>query len=378
MKNLYLFLALAFCFPAFAQKSVDTIHSQKLNEDRVFSFSLPASYNKNKDQKYPILVLLDGDYLFDPFSGAIAYGNYWDDLPEVIIVGIHQGKEREYDTDVEVETGLPIEKGAKFFEFIGNELLPALEKKYRVAPFRIIAGHDFTAGYLNLFLYKDNPIFDAYISLSPELGIDMETRIPARLGLTKKPLFYYQSTADGDLKKTQQRIKDLDANIKTLTNPNLYYQLDEFKNASHYSLVLHSIPNALYHLFGAYQPISTGEFQDKIVKLPSDYVGYLTKKYDLIEKSFGIKMPIRVTDFKAIEAAILKNNAFAEFEQLAALSKKSYPKAMLFQYHLGMFYEKTGDTKRAAKAYMSGYMLDEIGDLTKDFMLEKADEMKMK
>jgi len=378
MKNLYLFLALTFCFPAFSQKSIDTIHSQKLNEDRVFSFSLPASYNKNKDQKYPLLVLLDGDYLFDPFNGAIAYGNYWDDLPEVIIVGIHQGKEREYDTDVEAESGLPIEKGAKFFEFIGSELLPALEKKYRIAPFRIIAGHDFTAGYLNLFLYKDNPLFDAYISLSPELGVDMETRIPARLNLTKKPLFYYQSTADGDLKKTQKRIKDLDANIKTLTNPNLYYQLDEFKNASHYSLVLHSIPNALYHLFGAYQPISTAEFQDKIVKLPSDYVGYLTKKYDLIEKSFGIKMPIRVTDFKAIEAAILKNNAFSEFEQLAALSKKSYPKAMLSQYHMGMFYEKTGDTKKASKAYMNAYMLDEIGDLTKDFMLEKADEMKTK
>ena len=378
MKNLYLFLALIFCFPVFSQKSVDTIHSAKMNEDRVFSFSLPSSYNKNKDKKYPLLVLLDGDYLFDPFSGVLSYGNYWDDLPEVIIVGIHQGKEREFDSDVEVESGLPIEKGAKFFEFIGSELIPALEKKYRVAPFRVIAGHDVTAGYLNLFLYKDDPIFDAYISLSPELGIDMETRIPARLGLTNKPLFYYQSTADGDLKKTQKRIKDLDANIKTLVNPNLYYQLDEFKNASHYSLVVHSIPNALYHLFGAYQPISTAEFQEKIVKLPSDYVGYLTKKYDLIEKSFGIKMPIRVTDFKAIEAAVLKNNAFAEFEQLAALSKKSYPKAMLSQYHMGMFYEKTGDTKKASKAYMNAYMLDEIGDLTKDFMLEKADEMKTK
>lgn len=378
MKNLYLFLALTFCFSASSQKSIDTIHSQKLNEDRIFSFSLPASYKKNKDKKYPLLILLDGDYLFDPFYGTLSYGNYWDDLPEVILVGIHQGKEREFDTDVEAESGLPIEKGAKFFEFIGTELIPAIEKKYRVAPFRIVAGHDVTAGYLNLFLYKDNPIFDAYISLSPELGIDMETRIPARLGLTKKPLFYYQSTADGDLKKAQKRIKDLDANIKTITNPNLYYQLDEFKNASHYSLVVHSIPNALYHLFGAYQPISTAEFQEKIVKLPNDYVGYLTKKYDLIEKSFGIKMPIRVNDFKAIEAAILKNNAFAEFEQLAAISKKSYPKAMLSQYHMGMFYEKTGDTKKASKAYMNAYLLDEIGDLTKDFMLEKADEMKMK
>jgi hypothetical protein len=139
---------------------------------------------------------------------------------------------------------------------------------------------------------------------------------------------------------------------------------------------LYSIPNALYHLFSVYQPISTTEYQEKIATLPSDYVGYLTKKYDIIEQSYGIKMPIRYTDFKAIEAAILKNKAYPEFEKLAAISKKSYPKSMLSQYHMGMFYEKTGDAKKAAKAYMNAYQMEEIGDLTKDMMLERADEMK--
>jgi hypothetical protein len=33
------------------------------------------------------------------------------------------------------------------FEFIGGELLPTLKKKYRIAPFKIIAGHDTTAGF---------------------------------------------------------------------------------------------------------------------------------------------------------------------------------------------------------------------------------------
>ncbi|WP_432672018.1 alpha/beta hydrolase [Flavobacterium sp. SM2513] len=378
MKKYYLLLVLSlFVFPVFAQKT-DTIHSEKLNEDRIISISLPTSYGKEKNKKYPLLLLLDGDYLFEPFAGALKYGNYWDDLPEVIVVGINQSRpyDRELESDVDVQNGLPIEKGAKFFDFIGMELLPALEKKYAIAPFKIIAGHDVTAGFMNLFLYKDVPVFDAYISMSPELGQEMETRIPTRLGAIKKPVFYYQSTADGDLKKMQERIKTLDVNLKATTNSNLYYQFDDFKNASHYSLVLFSIPNALYHIFGAYQPISSTEFQEKIVTLPSDYVGYLTKKYDIIEKSYGIKMPIRINDFTAIEAAILKNNAFAEFEQLASLAKKSYPRSMLSQYHMGMFYEKTGETRKASKAYMNAYNMDSIGSLTKDFMLEKADQMK--
>lgn len=377
-KHLFL-LIVSFSFSSiFAQFKLDTITSARLKEDRVISISLPYSYGKEKNKKYPLLLLLDGNYLFEPFSGALKYGNYWDDLPEVITVAIDQGKpfDRELESDVDDQNGLPIEKGAQFFDFITMELMPYLEKKYTIAPFKIIAGHDVTAGFLNLFLYKDNPLFDAYISMSPEFPKDMETRIPTRLNLINKPLFYYQSTADGDLKKMQDLIKTLDTNIKTVNNPNLNYQFDDFKNASHYSLVLHSIPNALYHIFGVYQPISNTEYQEKIVKLPSDYVGFLTKKYDIIEKSYGIKMPIRINDFRAIEAAILKNNAFTEFEQLAALSKKSYPKAMLSQYHMGMFYEKTGDTKKANKAYMNAYNMEEIGSLTKDFMLEKADAMK--
>lgn len=378
MKKYYLtFILSLFLFPVFAQKT-DTIHSEKLNEDRIITISLPASYGKEKNKKYPLLLILDGDYLFEPFTGSLKYGNYWDDLPEVIVVGINQSRpfDRELDSNVDLEKGLPFEKGAKFFDFIGMELIPALEKKYEIAPFKIIAGHDVTAGYMNLFLYKDVPVFDAYISMSPELGIEMETRIPTRLSAIKKPLFYYQSTADGDLKKMQERIKTLDTNLKEIKNADLYYQFDNFKNASHYSLVLFSIPNALYHIFGAYQPISSIEFQEKIATLPSDYVGYLTKKYDIIEKAYGIKMPIRINDFTAIEAAILKNNAFGEFEQLASLAKKNYPRSMLSQYHMGMFYEKTGETKKASKAYMNAYNLDSIGSLTKDFMLEKANALK--
>ncbi len=379
MKQYFLLCVFSvFTISLFAQNSTDTIRSAKLNEDRVISISLPASYGKEKNKTYPLLLLLDGDYLFEPFSGALRYGNFWDDLPEVIVVGINQGNpfDRDAESAADDINGLPFEKGAQFFDFITMELLPALQKKYAISPFKIIAGHDVTAGFMNLFLYKENSLFDAYISMSPEFPKEMETNVATRLNVAKKPIFYYQSTADGDLKKMQDLIKTLDTNIKVIKNPNLFYQFDDFKNSSHYSLVLHSIPNSLYHIFSAYQPISSSEFQNKIVTLSADYVGYLTKKYDIIEKSYGIKMPIRVNDFKAIEAAILKNKAYAEFEQLAALSRKSYPKTMLHQYHMGMFYEKTGDNQKAAKAYTNAYQMEEIGNLTKDFMLEKAEQMK--
>jgi predicted alpha/beta superfamily hydrolase len=319
--------------------------------------------------------LLDGDYLFDPFQGALKYGAYWDDLPEMIIVGINQSKSREDDSKSNAESGLPEEKGEKFFEFIG-ELVTAMQKQYRIAPFKIIAGHDVTAGFLNYYLYKDDPLFTAYISMSPELPKDMEVHVPERLAAMNQLLFYYHSTSDGDVKKMQKRIRTLDENAKKVSKPMLNYKFDDFKGASHYSLVLHSIPNALYQFFSVYQPISSTEFNEKIATLPSGYVDYLVNKYDVVGKARGWEIPIPSNDFKAIEAAILKNKAYTEFDKLADLAKKNYPKSMLSDYHLGMMYEKTGEYKKAAKAYQSGFQKEEIGDLTKDLMLEKADEVK--
>ncbi|GAA4069632.1 alpha/beta hydrolase-fold protein [Flavobacterium cheonanense] len=379
MKKIILFLLMTLSFSGFGQKLKDSILSKKLDTYRHLTISLPPSYDRETKKVYPLLFLLDGDYLFDPFQGAISYGNYWDDLPEVIIVGLAQNRENERDSDCTFDdsTGLPEGKGESFFEFIGGELLPFLQNKYRISPFKMIAGHDVTAGYMNLFLYKDNPLFNAYISLSPELATEMEVRVAERLGTFKQNMFYYQSSADGDIKKMRSKIATLDENIKAANNPNLNYKYDDFKGASHYSLVLYSIPSALYQFFAAYQPISTSEFQEKIVKLESGYVDYLKNKYEILEKALGIKMNIRLNDFKAIEAAILKNKAYNEFELLAQLSKKMYPKSMLGDYHMAMFYENTGDIKNAVRYYQNGFQMQEIGDLTKDMMLGKADELRV-
>jgi predicted alpha/beta superfamily hydrolase len=378
MKKLFLLSAFVCAVSMHAQKITTLVSSPRLNENREITIGLPPSYEKNPTKKYPLLVLLDGDYLFDPFQGALNYGAYWDDIPEMIIVGINQNKNNERDIDCAVDqtTGLPAESGEKFFEFISMGVIPYVEKKYRVAPFKMIAGHDVTAGFMNFYLYKEQPLFNAYISLSPELAPGMEEQIPERLAAIEKPLFYYQSTSDGDVKKMQTRIRALDAAVKAAKKPSLNYGFDDFKGASHYSLVLHSIPDALYQFFAAYQPISNTEFTEKIAILPSGYVDYLVNKYDVLEKALFMKIPIRINDFKAIEAAILKNKAYGEFEKLADLAKKNYPKSMLADYELGTMYEKTGDYKKAVKAFQTAYQKEEIGDLTKDMMLDKADELK--
>lgn len=254
IKLIVCFVLLANTF--FGQRVTESIETKNIGT-RAFTVVTPPSYESSPEKKYPTLVLLDGEYLVDPFEGALKYGNYWDDLPEMIIIAIHQnnGDTRFKDSEFD-DAGFPSGSGAQFFEFIGQELLPYIETKYRTLPFRVIAGHDTTAGFLNFYLYKDNPIFNGYISLAPEMAPEMENRIADRLSKLAKPVFYYQATGENDLAEINEKATELDTNIKAIPNQKFGYLNDTFKGASHYSLVIKAIPNALYFIFDGYQPIS--------------------------------------------------------------------------------------------------------------------------
>jgi hypothetical protein len=375
-----LLLLLLFSTAAFSQKTVISFESKVLGESREITIGLPTSLNTNPTKKYPILILLDGDYLFDSFYSALKYGAHWDEMPETIVIGISQNKnnDRYNDCSYDEENGVPSGKGAQFFEFIGAELLPYMEQKYPVAPFRIVAGHDTTAGFLNFFLYKDQPIFNGYIALGTELAPYMDNRLPEQLSKLKKPIFYYHSNGGGDIKEIQTSLINLDTKVKQITNPLLNYKFDNFAGSSHFALVLQSIPNALYHIFDSYKPISSKEYNEKIAVLSSGYVDYLNNKYDFLYKNLGFKIPVRMNDFKAIETAILKNKYYSELDKLAEVATKHYPKSMLGDYELGLMYEKLEDFKKAAKRYQTASQLEEVGNLTKNMMMEKYEDMVIK
>ncbi len=380
MKKILALFTLFFTISLIGQLTIkDTLTMNKTSVKRSITVSLPASYNKDKTKTYPLLIVLDGDYLLAPFEGVLRYGSYWDDLPEMILVGIDQNTNEERFDDSETDdAGLPKEKGAAFFEFVGATLIDYINDKYRINNLKIIAGQDVTAGYLNFFLYKDAPIFNAYISLSPEFANNMESRLIDRLQAINQPIFYYVATADGDTKAMKDKTTVFNNAIKQINMATLNYKYEELKETSHYSMVLKAIPNALYYFFESYQPITTNEFQNKIVVLNEGYVAYLKARYEKTEKTLHYKIPVRYNDFKAIYAAIMKNKAYNELEELAQEANKNYPKSMLGDFYLASYYEQKGDLKRAIKTYLNAFQREPIGDLDKDKMINKSDDLRAK
>lgn len=359
-----------------AQIIFEDFYSEKLNEDRKLKILLPKGYSDNDKKAYPIVLVLDADYMFELVAGNTDYYSYWEEIPEVIVVGVNQSETRFEDVMYSEQNSLPIENGAKFFEFLGMEVIPYIQNKYKTEPFKVVVGHGETANFINYYLLKEQPLFNAYITISPNLAPDMINYLGESIENITSKIFYFLATSDDDVPQIKTASDALNVRLKDVKNENFNYNFQSFEGSGHYTLPSHAIPKALESIFLVFQPITKKEYTETILKLEGSPVDYLVEKYQTINDLFGINKQIILNDFKAIEAAIEKTKNYEYFEALSKLAKKEHPNTMLGHYYLARFYEQTGEPKKAMRTYQAGYGLDEIGELTKDLMLDKADAIK--
>ena len=375
-KTLLLLLLFFVTISASTQIIYEEFNSSILGESRQLKIQLPRNYDTNTEKVYPIVIVLDGDYLFEPVAGNVDYFSYWEDMPESIVVGIIQGESRYDDCDYDDSNFLPADKGADFFQFIGLELVPYIDSNYRTAKFLIAVGHDFTANFINYYLFKDPPLFNGYINLSPDLAPSIDLSIPDRIPNIKSKIFYYLATGTDDVKALREVAENLNNSLKGLKSDNFDYSYDNFEGATHYSLVARGIPNAIENIFSVYRPISKKEYKDVLLKLETPIHLYLIDKYKTIEDLFGLTNPIRVNDYIATGRAAEKKKQWDSLREIATLAKKQYPDTVLGDYFLGRYYEETGDPKRAMRTFQAAFDKEEVDFITVDLMLEKADRIK--
>ena len=55
----------------YVSRIIDTISSKYLNEKRSIEIQLPRSYDVMLEKKYPLMIVLDGDYMFNLVGGSV-------------------------------------------------------------------------------------------------------------------------------------------------------------------------------------------------------------------------------------------------------------------------------------------------------------------
>ena len=278
MRYVPIIFALLFGITSYSQTTQEIFESFKLQERRDVHYYFPEKMDENK--KYPLIIVLDAEYLFEQVVASSKFYSRFHGMPQSIVVGIDQSKNdlRFEDCAFDPDSGLPSEKGKSFYEFIGMELIPYLDLNYSTAPFKMIVGYDISASFMNYWLFKDNSIFDAFISISPTLAPEMESRVPMRLNTFENQIFY-QLIVEGEDSNDKQRIIAMNNSIKAIEKESLHYFFDEYTNADHISVATYGIGKAFDNIFGMFKPISPKEYKTQILTSEEPVFDYLEKKY---------------------------------------------------------------------------------------------------
>ncbi|PUA30518.1 MAG: hypothetical protein B0W54_08545 [Cellvibrio sp. 79] len=238
---------------------VRSIHADSNNKDYELYIRLPESYKKST-QSYPLVIVNDSIYAFPLASGVLQLmgGQV---IQEAILVGISDSKgddrgvsrTRDY-----TPTFSPLEKNGhssasrlasghakEYVDFIASQVIPLIQKSYRVNPQKkIFVGHSF-GGLLGSYILVNRPeVFDYYIIGSPSLWYDnkvifsMEKKYAEKHKTLKANVMIYVDDNDGSLndKKMADDVMTFKRILQSRNYSGLELQVEVIKGENHHSV----------------------------------------------------------------------------------------------------------------------------------------------
>lgn len=252
--GLVMISSVALAQPAGGTVTRITLKSAVLGEERVVLVRTPPGYETNK-LSYPVVYMTDGDAHMSHTSSTIEFLTRNGRIPDLIVVGITNTDRTRDLTPAKSpnktpagDLQFPTSGGAdNFLKFIETELIPQIEKQYRVEPYRILAGHSFGGLFAIHSMISRPGVFNSYIAVSPSLQwVDGEALKRAETFLKnqkemKVTLFVSLGNEPGGIGESFQSFKELlsKTNIKGFA-----WQVEHMTDEDHGSVVLRS------HYFG--------------------------------------------------------------------------------------------------------------------------------
>jgi hypothetical protein len=255
------------------------LKSTNTGREYQIAVGLPASY-ATTDQHYPVLYLLDGNWLF-PMAQSVARMMYFSpevrDIPEVVIVGIGYNSDsladqmafrsRDYTPTEHLESVLAGRESfswteivehsggaAAFLDFITNDLFPYIDSKYRTDPNNRIGHGDSLGGLFMLYtLFHQPASFDRYLIVSPSIWWDEKVVLQHETTYAENhnDLAAKVFLASGDLElEILTDVAQLLINLQSREYPSLDINYTVMQNETHLSIMAHGMATGLRALIG--------------------------------------------------------------------------------------------------------------------------------
>jgi predicted alpha/beta superfamily hydrolase len=344
------------CSSAFAQYGGPaklTIKSSVLGEDRVILVRTPPGYEANK-LAYPVLYMTDGDAHIGHTASTIEFLARNGRMPEMIVVGI-TNTDRTRDLTPTKATGpnaaqFPTAGGAdNFLKFIETEVIPEIEKRYRVQPYRVLAGHSFGGLFAVHALITRPELFNSYVAVSPSLqwSDDATLKRAEEFFKTRKELhatlFTSLGNEPGDIGKGFEAFKQLLAKTQV---KGFEWEAQQMTDEDHGSVVLRSHYFGLRKVYDGWQmprDPATGAVAGGL-KAADEHYKWLSQKF-----GYSIPTPEGLVNQLGYQYLLGGNpeEAIATFKS----NVERYPDSANVYDSLAEAYEKTSRLDLAAPLY---------------------------
>jgi predicted alpha/beta superfamily hydrolase len=238
-----------------------TLASTVLGESRDYVVHLPRSYTRLPQRRYAVAYVLDAGPQFTAMVSSNEILARLGLVPELIVVGIPSpddaARQRDYTPpgmrqDVDLDDS-PMGEADRFLAFLGDELIPEVDRRYRTNATRILSGHSRGGLFVVHSLVARPDLFRARFAHSPALWREahrMVERIERQRTSLASGGFLYLSIGDAETEKMRA---GFDHGLRALADapPSLRWCGDVSVGADHGSNAGAATPVALYRFFAA-------------------------------------------------------------------------------------------------------------------------------
>ncbi|MGI8898440.1 MAG: alpha/beta hydrolase-fold protein [Pyrinomonadaceae bacterium] len=343
--------------PAIPDVTTLRLKSDVLGEERTILVRTPAGYEAG-NQRYPVLYLTDGDAHIGHTGATIEFLSRNGRMSELIVVGITNTDRTRDLSPTNVKTAaaggnglqFPTSGGAdKFLKFIETELIPEIEKRYRVQPYRILAGHSL-GGLFTVHAMLSRPeLFNSYIAVSPALNWDNQVAVKRAEDFFKtrkeldRTLYFSLGHEPGPIEDAFHQFKQVLGKNQT---KGFEWEAQEMTDEDHGSVVLRSHYFGLRKVYNGWQiprDPNTGAVAGDLKSVEEHYKKLSTK--------FGFAIPVPENLVNQVGYQLL----FADKPDEAISAFKSnverYPGSANVYDSLAEAYERGGRLDLAAPLY---------------------------
>jgi predicted alpha/beta superfamily hydrolase len=309
--------------------------------------------------------MTDGDAHMGHTASTIEFLTRNGRMSDLIVVGVtNTDRTRDLtptkgaDKTPEGDLRWPTSGGAdNFLKFFETELIPAIEKDYRVEPYRILAGHSFGGLFAIHAMISKPGLFKSYVSVSPSLQWDNFSTLNRAEEFLKKQkemnvtLYVSLGHEPGAIGESFDRFRDFlsKTNIKGFD-----WQAEHLTDEDHGSVVLRSHYAGLRKVYAGWQgprDLNSGAVLgglkgvDEHYKRLSEKFGYTIAVPENLINQMGYQF---MFDGKMDEAiAVLKANV------------ERYPASANVYDSLAEAYERSGKMDLAEPLYDKARVLGE-------------------